>query len=85
MKKQMLCACLAITVVAGLFVGSVGVANAQQLLPEGYKPDLAKPDRENKDVKADVQWLADREKIRNTVLSYSHLFDERNFDEWKKL
>jgi len=29
--------------------------------------------------------LADREKIRNTVLSYSHLFDERNFDEWKKL
>jgi hypothetical protein len=51
-------------------------------LPEGYVPDLAKPDRDNKDVQANAQWLADREKIRNTVLSYSHLFDERNFEEW---
>lgn len=34
-------------------------------LSVGYKPNLAKPDRDNNDVKADAQWLADREKIRN--------------------
>jgi Acetoacetate decarboxylase (ADC)/SnoaL-like domain len=53
-------------------------------LPEGYVPDLAKPDRDTI-VKPDLQFIADRLSIINTVMSYSHLFDERKFDEWRKL
>ena len=56
-------------ILLSLPVGSVWVANAQQAqpkpLPEGYVPDLAKPDRANKDVQANAQFLADPEKIRN--------------------
>ena len=78
MKNQLFRVC-AISLVTGLLVSSVWVvwvANAQQppakqpqALPAGYVPDLAKPDRDNQDVKPDAQFLADREKIRNTVLS----------------
>jgi ketosteroid isomerase-like protein len=29
---------------------------------------------------ADIQWLADREAIRNTIATYGHLFDEEHID-----
>jgi hypothetical protein len=66
MNKQMLRACVTITIFIDLLVSSVSVAKAQQApkqtkpLRDGYVPDLAKPDRENKDVQANAIWRTAR-------------------------
>lgn len=91
MKKTASCAAiLAIALIVGLFGNSLGVVYAQQditktkPLPADYKADLAVADDAVK-VNTDPKWMADRLAIMNTVMSYSHLLDERHFEEWGKL
>ena len=58
-----------------------GLTDFQKRIPGPKKLPMVEADYSG-EVHTDLQYIADRQAIINTVTAYSYLFDEQRFDEW---